>query len=342
MLARVGLALAAFLLLLPIPGHAVTLNVTDDAFIKLSNPNKNLGSRRQIKVDDPHDFRGFAKFDLTVLGGLTSNQISKATLRFFLNRVKEGGTITLHKVTQDWDEGTITAGTAPNFDALFASVVITKPDARTFVLVDVTALLKDWLNGAGNFGIAFLPLSSSGIRIAIDSKESKHTSHSMVIEVTQGGVTTIIGGGIGDGVLPGDTDTTYMGMFFGNNDSATESAMRNVMPLEGIVSDFRVFANNDIGETGDALQFTILRNGAGTDVGSDGSGAPDAKDCIIDGDDGDPRICFDTTDSQCFEVGDRISVEIVGTGGASLADDVTVNWTAVFTPCACTTTVCGD
>ena len=203
-------------------------------------------------------------------------------------------------------------------------------------MVDVTNLVKDWLDGTSNFGIAFLPVSASGIRMAMDSKESRHTSHSMVIEVTQGGATTIIGGGIGDKFLPGDNDTTYMGMFFGDDDSGTETAVRNVMPLDGIVSDFHVFANNDIGAPDDALEFTILRNGAGTDVGSDGSGGFDATDCIIDGTESDPRICSDTTDSQCFETGDRISVEIVGTGGDSLADDVSVNWTAVFTPQTCT------
>jgi len=190
--------------------------------------------------------------------------------------------------------------------------------------------VKDWLDGTDNFGIAFLPVSASGIRIAMDSKESRHTSHSMVIEVTQGGATTIIGGGIGDGTVPA-SGTTFMGMFFGHDDS-TESEMTNIMPLEGVVSDFFVRASADIGTGDDELQFTIFRNGAGTDVGSDGSGAPDATACIIE-DDTDPPRCSDTTDSQCFEAGDSIVVEIIGTNSV---EAVSVNWTAVFTPGECT------
>ena len=64
LLARAGLALAACLLMLPTPGHAVTLNVTDDAFIRLSNPTKNFGSRKSVKVDGLNGLEGFAKFDL--------------------------------------------------------------------------------------------------------------------------------------------------------------------------------------------------------------------------------------------------------------------------------------
>ncbi len=43
-LARAGLALAAFLMLLPAPGRADTLNATDDAFVNLDSPGKNFGS----------------------------------------------------------------------------------------------------------------------------------------------------------------------------------------------------------------------------------------------------------------------------------------------------------
>lgn len=326
--------MAACLLLLPTPGHAVTLIVTDDTFINLNNPNKNFGSRKQIKVDDPHDIRGFAKFDLTVLGSLTSNQIGKATLRFFLNRVKVAGSIDIERVTTDWDEGTLDASPPPSTTPLSPPVLIAiaKADQRTFVLVDVTNLVKDWLDGTSNFGIAFLPVSASGIRMAMDSKESRHTSHSMVIEVTQGGVTTIIGGGIGTGSLATDDSTNYVPMFHGNDDDATPDPATNIMPLEGVVSDFFVRASADIGTGDDELQFTIFRNGAGTDVGSDGSGAPDATACIIE-DDTDPPRCSDTTDSQCFEAGDSIVVEIIGTNSV---EAVSVNWTAVFTPGECT------
>ncbi len=68
MLAGVGLALAAILLLLPAHGHAATLNVTDDAHVK-GTSSKNFGNKQKLKVNDVNDRRAYAKFDLSVLGG---------------------------------------------------------------------------------------------------------------------------------------------------------------------------------------------------------------------------------------------------------------------------------
>ncbi len=70
MLAGVGLALAAILLLLPAHGHADTLNVTDDSHVK-GTTTKNFGKKRVIKVDGTKDLTGYAKFDLTPLVGAT-------------------------------------------------------------------------------------------------------------------------------------------------------------------------------------------------------------------------------------------------------------------------------
>ena len=185
-LARAGLALAAVLLLLPAHGHADTLNVIDDTFDKESNPNQNYGRRSNVKVrsHDTKERRGFLKFDLSVLGAATGNDIDTATLRLWIRRVKKAGAaIDIHRVTGPWTEDTLTFATAPGFDPtpVVDDFLLTAADRHTWVLVDVTDLVKGWLDGTfPNHGIAILPV---GNKIHLNSKENRRTSHPLEIEI---------------------------------------------------------------------------------------------------------------------------------------------------------------
>ena len=80
-LARAGLALAAFLMLLPAPGRADTLNATDDAYVNLDSPGKNFGSNKKLRIGGTTPKHAFARFDTTVLPDGDPTSIVKATLR---------------------------------------------------------------------------------------------------------------------------------------------------------------------------------------------------------------------------------------------------------------------
>lgn len=357
-------AMAALLLLLPAPGHAATLNVTDDAHTKGTNTTK-FGSKKVIKVDDNNSRVGFAKFDTSVLGppdATTAASIAKATLRIFISKVKKAGDIDIDTVDADWSEGTITGDNAPTTTPIGAlqGIGIAAADNNTFFLVnvDITPVVKGWVTTpATNFGIAIL---SDGARIEIDSKESKKTSHSMEIEVTHlapgtevgdlpgpnhphGVITQIIGGGIGTGSLSIVADTNYVGMFHGNADDAPEPAT-SPMPLEGVVSDLHVLVETLSGSASDTFTFTILIDkvtGGGPGQGGAIADTLGPIECTIAGDDATPFTCDDkfitNAHSQCYKVGDGILVEVV-TLDTPAATGMT--WTAVFTPCECTAAAC--
>ena len=80
-----------------------------------------------------------------------------------------------------------------------------------YVIVDVTNIVKDWLNfqnGVGgahaNNGIAFKPSSGSSISVTFESKESTTTSHDTDLEVDYNTSLASIPGTIGPSqVAPG-------------------------------------------------------------------------------------------------------------------------------------------
>lgn len=181
--AGVGLALAACLLLLPAPVHADTLNATEDTYVNENKPGKKFGSRTSIKVKAGSDFWGFAKFDLSVLGDIGSEDVDKATLRLWIRKVRSAGEIEVCRVTGAWSEGGLNWFMAQllTLTPCKAPVGIAKTDEGTWVLVDITDWVEGWLDGTPNDGIALLAV---GTNIQLDSKENKGTSHPMEIEVT--------------------------------------------------------------------------------------------------------------------------------------------------------------
>ncbi len=177
-----GLGLLLVLASTPVSAH--TLKVTDDVSIDLNKPQKTKGSDKKIEISNlgrKHgDRHGFVKFDLSVLpDGITGADIEKATLRLWPTRIKGEGTITLHLVTDPWDEDTLMA--EPYYDSFeFATVDLVEADEQSYVLVDVTHQVEDWVyRTTANYGIAILP---NGIDLELASKEANH-DQPMEIEV---------------------------------------------------------------------------------------------------------------------------------------------------------------
>jgi hypothetical protein len=86
-----------------------------------------------------------------------------------------------------WQEATITAATAPAVGSPVATVAIALTARRTYVPVDVTSLVQDWLSGAqANNGIALVgDIASGPLSVVFDSKENTLTSHPIELEVVR-------------------------------------------------------------------------------------------------------------------------------------------------------------
>ncbi|HXM94205.1 MAG TPA: DNRLRE domain-containing protein [Candidatus Dormibacteraeota bacterium] len=172
-----------FLIGFPVVGFAQQVRLTDDARVSSSAPTTNFGKTANLPVVAGTD-RSFVRFDLSPLpAGTTGNNVAKATLRVWVNNVTTAGSIDVIRVTSTWSENTITDATAPS---LGSKEVTGVPIAavQSFVTVDVTPLVKDWLNGVlPNNGVA-LVANAASTSVRFDSKENTLTSHEAELQIT--------------------------------------------------------------------------------------------------------------------------------------------------------------
>jgi Collagen triple helix repeat (20 copies)/TGF-beta propeptide len=116
------------------------------------------------------------RFDLSTLPSGVA--VNKAALRVYVNTVNAGGSVDVHQVVDAWSEATLSALNSPALGALAASIDVAASDQDQFVTVDVTNVVRGWLDGSvPNHGIALVPSVTNPIRMAFDSKEATATSH---------------------------------------------------------------------------------------------------------------------------------------------------------------------
>ena len=162
--------------------------LTDNVAVTVSN---SVGNSRlatgTLRVTGPAGNRSsrnvYLKFDLAPLpAGVTGTNIAKATLIVYANTVRHAGTFDVVSLSGAWDGATITSATLPAPGVAEASEVsVTKDD---YVAVDVTALVRDWVNGvATNAGLALVP-NRSAIDVNFDSKETATASHPAQLNIT--------------------------------------------------------------------------------------------------------------------------------------------------------------
>jgi hypothetical protein len=172
----------------PVAGTADTLHVSDDAFVNLSQPGQNHGAQQALWVDNVApggERRTLVRFDLTPLAFPAGNaRVGRCVLRVWINAVPHPGSVELHLVTQTWDEGSVTAATAPTLGPALATVPVASAQAGHYLTFDVTSQVKSWLEGTyPNFGAAILPGASAPVTLSMDSKEDTGTSHPPELEV---------------------------------------------------------------------------------------------------------------------------------------------------------------
>ncbi len=149
--------------------------LTDDANTLSFTPKSNYGNSIALIVCSGSNT--YIKFSMANLGpGITSANVSKATLVLYADFVLTSGTMDVYQVNGSWSEGSITYNNAPTLGAkLFSAVPVTKPG---FLSLDMTSSVQAWLAGTlTNNGIALVPTTGSAISASFDSKENIFTSH---------------------------------------------------------------------------------------------------------------------------------------------------------------------
>src|SRR5262249_12292431 len=145
------------------PGSAFAVQavIDSDTYISSatnSNKSQNFGAATSLRVAT--GMTTFLRFDFSTLPvGTTASQVQKATLSFFVSSVTTAGSFDLNRINGNWTEPGVTFN---NYTlGLSATTVPTQPigtgDANNFVTVDVTDLVKAWINGTySNFGLALV------------------------------------------------------------------------------------------------------------------------------------------------------------------------------------------
>ena len=180
---------AALLLagLSPLAAQALVLPLIADTHLAVTN----AGTSVAVNVNTNN--KALLKFDSSTLpAGITSADIAKATLVFFVKTVPAGGQLQVSPLTSAWTENATTS-TAPSAGLPQAtSAPISK--GNTYFAVDVTTLVLNWIDvPATNYGLALEPLVATTTSISIDSKEAIQTSHPAYIEIALKGPAGAVG-----------------------------------------------------------------------------------------------------------------------------------------------------
>jgi hypothetical protein len=154
-----------------------------DTFTYNATPKTNYGQWPQLAVTQSST--AFLQFNLA---GLPANAtVSKATLRLYVDAVTGTGSFDVFEINTPWSEAALTFTNAPTPGTSATGskpTAISKANLNQFVLVDVTSLVQQWLNGTvANNGIALSLTTPSG-GFSFDSKEGELTSHEPELEIT--------------------------------------------------------------------------------------------------------------------------------------------------------------
>ena len=194
--------LVALLFLLPARTTAQSGTVTDDAFLS-SNATTQLvnlngqgivlvvaGSSATVGSAQVGTAKAYIKFQLqsSLPPNVAAANVEKATLKLFLSTATNpSGAIDIYPVTGSWTESTLSPSSPPAIASTAFATGIAVGKANSFLVVDVTQLVKEWLNGPANGGltndgIAIVADTSTSYAV-FDSKEGIVTSHEPRLEI---------------------------------------------------------------------------------------------------------------------------------------------------------------
>jgi hypothetical protein len=181
-----------------------------DAYTNTADPTTNYGAKPLLDVESASQ-NAYVQFDLSSLpASYTSANITKATLKLYVNTVTTAGSFNVDFVNGAWSEKAITANLSPALGTtIAASVPLTSANVHDYIIIDITSALGAWLNGTqANDGIALV--GNSPFNASFDSKENTTMSHPPELDVVFAGGGTITGitTASGSGLIGGGTSGT--------------------------------------------------------------------------------------------------------------------------------------
>src|SRR5208282_2229730 len=138
-------------------GAYAQLTPSADAYTSTADPTTNYGAKTLLDVESASQ-TAYIQFDLSAIpAGYTSADITKATLKLYVNAVTKAGSFNVDYVNGTWSENTIDASNAPALGStIAASVPLTTADKNQYILIDITTAVQAWLSGTANDGIALV------------------------------------------------------------------------------------------------------------------------------------------------------------------------------------------
>src|SRR6185436_20176328 len=103
----------------------------------------------------------------------------------YVSKVSRAGSFDVLRVANPWSEPTVTWSSQPGLGATVVAAVPVSSSAKDeFLSIDLTSLVKMWVDGTlPNYGVA-LVASAAGLSAEFDSKENENTSHEPRLEIT--------------------------------------------------------------------------------------------------------------------------------------------------------------
>lgn len=164
-------------------GAYAQLTPSADAYTNTADPTTNYAAQTLLDIESASQ-TAYIRFDLSAIpAGYTGSDITKATLKLYVNSVITAGGFNVDYINGTWAENTITANLAPALGTTIAAgVPLTLADKNQYILIDITPAVQAWLNGTErNDGIALV--GNSPLNATFDSKESTTTSHAAELDV---------------------------------------------------------------------------------------------------------------------------------------------------------------
>src|SRR5208282_1079812 len=168
-------AMLMFLLFMSTATYA-QITPSGDAYVNSAAGTTNYGTATTLDLSSADT--SFIRFDLTAVpSSYTGASVAKATLKLYVNTVTTTGSFNVDLVNGAWTEKTLDYSNQPALGTtIAASVPLATTSKLTYLEIDITSAVVEWLNGTQpNDGIALV--ANSPLVATFDSKESTTTSH---------------------------------------------------------------------------------------------------------------------------------------------------------------------
>jgi hypothetical protein len=195
---------------------------------------QNYGTAPTIIVESssiarpPAISNAYIQFDLSSIpSSYTGANVSKASLKLFVNGMANAGSFNVDMVNGSWTELGISYNNAPALGTTIASSIpLTTANAHDYVIVDVTSAVQAWLDGSQpNDGIALV--ANSGLGVLFDSKENTATSHPPELDIVFAG---------GGGAITGITTAPSSGLMGGGSTGNLSLSLINTCSIGQVLA----------------------------------------------------------------------------------------------------------